>query len=99
MDQNKLALVLCSAQERSLIFPSAIPNPAFSDSLNTANYLLYLIKQAGISGLDTEQLISRSSLAFNTVRVFMRELVRLGYVVKQLPSNPRTYALWFIANK
>ena len=49
-------------------------------SVNTANGILLALKQAGDSGLDVAQLTHRSGVSPESVKIFSRELARMGLI-------------------
>jgi len=72
--------ILLSAFSLSLIEAREKPAPCLSDYLNRANFLLFLLAKERGKGMSTAKLSQRSGLHINTVRVYLRSLVELGYV-------------------
>lgn len=86
-NEKKIKIVLSQAHDQNLIAPSSKENPCLLQTINTANSLLFLLEQSQGQGLDNEQLEKRSGLNLNTIKVYMRVLVVLGYVVRTEAAN------------
>lgn len=88
-NQRTIQRVLAEAHAQNLIFPSSTSNPCLLGIINTANNCLYLLEQSQGQGLDNEQLVTRSNLNLNTVKVYMRALASLGYISRTELNNDR----------
>jgi len=86
-NQPTIKKILGAAHAQNLLFPSAEENKCLIGYVNTANYLLFLLKQAEGQGLDNEQINKRSGFHINTIKIYMRVLVSLGYVTRSEASN------------
>jgi hypothetical protein len=86
-NQIQIQQILSIAHNQRFIVPSSEDNPCFLGTINTANHLLFLLKQAEGHGLDNEQLAKRSGFHVNTIKVYMRALSLLGYVFRSESAN------------
>lgn len=91
-DYIRIARVLSLAKEKRYLEPKDQINYCFIDALNTANYFLFILQKAGENGLSTSQVIQRSGLSLNTCKVYLRELTRLGYLIRE--KENRKDAVW-----
>ena len=93
MNPEELVRVLLQARQQGLLKPSAEENICFSKYLNTANYLLFLLEQAGRAGLSTSQVSSKLDFRQNTSRCYLRELENIGLIAQQ--KNIPKESIWF----
>jgi len=86
-NQPKMKEILTQAHAQNLLSPSAEKNECLSRHINTANYLLFLLKESNGQGLDNEQFQKRSGLHINTIKVYLRCLNSLGYASRFESAN------------
>jgi len=92
MDTNLLDRVLPQAQIQRLLQPTNIENICLVSTINTANKLLYLIKER--KELATSQIAHYSGLNANTCKCYLRKLVELGWIEKSRASADSVESLW-----
>ncbi|MBD2504900.1 hypothetical protein [Anabaena azotica] len=97
MRTDKIAEIIPAANKQGFLKPIREPNICFTDSLNQANFLLWLLNNAGENGLSTSQIAHKSGLHKNTCRCYLREFMQIGLLGKQLKSPED--AVWFLKQK
>lgn len=96
MRTEKIAEIIPSAFEQGFLKPSGKPNVCFTDSLNQANFLLWLLLNASDNGLSTSQIEQRSGLNSNTCKCYLREMVKVGLLERE--RTGREEAVWIYKN-
>jgi hypothetical protein len=79
------------AKLRGVLKPQESRDICLSDSLNTANGLLYLLYVS--DGLSTSQLVNRSKLSKNTILCYLRALVSVKLATKDKEAQEE--ATWY----
>jgi len=97
MRTDKIAEIIPVANKQGFLKPVREANICLTDSLNQANFLLWLLSNAGENGLSTSQIAHKSGLHKNTCRCYLREFIQIGLVRKEtkLPED----AVWFLKQK
>jgi hypothetical protein len=96
-DELRVKHILDLAHKQGLLKPSKDTNECWVDPVNTANYLLFLLRRADIQGFSTSQLINRSGLNKNTCLIYLRKLTNLGYLKKEKLAKEE--AIWIYEGK
>lgn len=99
MDSNYLKKILPIAKKQGLLKGEREANECLIPSLNSANYLLYLIEQSGENGLSTSQLSHHLGFSLNTIRCYTRELEKLGLIERQRAAQENVEALWLFRGR
>lgn len=86
-NEPRIKKILTQAHAQKLLSPSSEENPCLLGTINTANSLLFLLQQAEGQGLDNEQIGKCSGLHINTIKMYMRALLFLGYVSRSEVEN------------
>ncbi|MBE9053679.1 hypothetical protein IQ243_25420 [Nostocales cyanobacterium LEGE 11386] len=94
MRTDKIASIIPQAYQQGLLKPIRKPNVCLTDSLNQANFLLWLLEEADGNGLSTSQITQRSGLHENTCKCYLREFVKIGLVQKQ--KQYQDEAVWYL---
>lgn len=93
MDTDLLNRILPQAHQQGFLKPSERANECLVSTINTANYLLYLLDRAEDNGMTTAQITHHSRLNKNTCKCYLRQLVALG-LVKRVPDGAEV--IWFL---
>lgn len=88
-----IAQYLGEAKKRKYLKPAAHQDVCLADYINTANSILHHLREFG-DGLDTDQLCDRTKLNINTVRIYCRELHKLGFLDRE--RNGTKVIIWRI---
>lgn len=92
MRTDKIVRIIPQAYQQGLLKPTRKPNICLTDSLNQANFFLWVLEQADGNGLSTSQITQRSGLHENTCKCYLREFVKIGLVQKQ--KEYHNEAIW-----
>ena len=90
---KEIMAVLVSANSRSLLEPIEISEPCFSEYLNQANYLLFLLQNEGDKGITTRDIAQLSDLHLNTARIYLRSLAVLDLVHRTASGREAIWSL------
>jgi hypothetical protein len=93
MQTERIILIIPEALRQGFLKPNREFNICFTDSLNQANFLLWILKEGGSNGLSTSQMVQRSGLNHNTCKCYLREFVKVGLVKKE--KAYQCEAIWF----
>jgi hypothetical protein len=95
MSNNKeVLLVLQEGKNQNLIKPCFTYNICLVPQINTANQILYLIKENN-NEIDLEQIKPKLVLHINTIKVYMSVLTKLKYIERIKPDY-QTTVMWII---
>lgn len=88
--------LLIEAEEKGHLEPREDRDRCLAESINTANYFLYLIKEAGMAGLDNRQLENRTKMNINTCKIYCRVLSKMKKISK---SKEGIIVIWRLNEK
>jgi len=97
MDTENIAFVLPKAKKLGLLVPSEENNICYARSVATANSILHHLEKAGEQGLSTSQATQRIRIHANTLKCYLRELVKLDLVEKY--KSGQEEAIWTLKKK
>ncbi|AFY51336.1 hypothetical protein Nos7524_5646 (plasmid) [Nostoc sp. PCC 7524] len=97
MQTERIIVIIPEALRQGFLKPSRELNICFTDSLNQANFLLWILQEGGSNGLSTSQMVHRSGLNDNTCKCYLREFVKVGLVKKE--KEHHSEAVWFYKEK
>jgi hypothetical protein len=86
--------LLSAAHSRNLLCPCKEHNPCFKNGVNIANEILYWLDDAYPCTLLSREIADILFTDVNVIRIYLRQLVRLGVVVRYPASQRR--ACWQI---
>ena len=79
-DDKKVFSILKEAKKQGLIKPSQVTKLCFVSYINTANHILFQIKENSEEQLSTEEIIKRTELNSNTCKIYLRTLEKLNFI-------------------